>query len=322
MFKPHRAAPFLLLCSLTALIGCGSVRRSVKRLPLHHFRTLESRECGEYRPGDDFAEQPAFESEISSIPPPAAAESAAGEPVTSPDVPDVPAIPADPEPAITNFLTWNSASFAVFGPMKSSVELKPWGKAQILKNGMMDVTNGAFVIPDLPTALLNAAKTSNQLTLEIAFQSAGRNQQGPARILSFSTDSSSRNFTLGQEQSALILRLRTSKNDLNGTRPEIKLTVIPEAQLTHMVVTYRDGLLQCYVNGEEVLSTDQLRGDFSNWTEQRLLLGDEWNRGRNWDGVIQSVAVATEFADPQEVKRRFEAWRKSRSQEAKERDSK
>ena len=73
----------------------------------------------------------------------------------------------------------------------------------------------------------------------------------------------------------------------------------------HVVVTYRDGELVCYRNGREVSRSSAVRGDFSNWSEQHLLLGDEWQGHRHWHGRIERLAIYSRVVSADEVKKRF-----------------
>jgi hypothetical protein len=51
------------------------------------------------------------------------------------------------------------------------------------------------------------------------------------------------------------------------------------------------------VDGRPVLRTNELQGDFSNWTSQRLLFGNEWNGERNWHGVLSEVSISNHLAE-------------------------
>jgi hypothetical protein len=77
----------------------------------------------------------------------------------------------------------------------------------------------------------------------------------------------------------------------------------------HIVISYRAGLLQCYVkvNGKSVLTkSDELQGDFSNWEAMTLILGDEVNGDRDWKGSIERLAIRSRFLDGDEAARQFE----------------
>jgi hypothetical protein len=196
----------------------------------------------------------------------------------------------DAEPAAT---AWpGSSDGLVFAWTDGTpASLKPWGKAHITERGALELTDGAFVVEGHDQKLLDACRRSNELTIEAVLQTKRDKQGGPARIISFSQDSNIRNFTLGQEGGNLILRLRTPMTGINGSPPETTLCPIRSDRPIHLLVTYRTGDLTCFVNGKEVLRTDKVRGDFSNWVPQHLILGDEYSRERDWDGRLTRVAI-------------------------------
>jgi hypothetical protein len=178
--------------------------------------------------------------------------------------------------------------------------------ARLGESGELQAAGGAFVIEGAAETLLAACRRSNQLSIETVLSAANTDQFGPARIVSFSVDPYHRNFTLGQDRDQLVLRLRTPRTGDNGMRPETKLCRIDAGRWKHVVVTYRDGELVCYRNGREVSRSSAVRGDFSNWTEQHLLLGDEWQDHRYWHGRIERVAIFSRVMGPAEVKKRFD----------------
>ncbi len=191
--------------------------------------------------------------------------------------------------------------------IKPAVRLETRDKASIGKDGIV-LSQGAILVRNADDAILDACKKTGELTVEAIILSDRARQKGPARIISFSTDGYSRNFTLGQEGDQLLFRLRTPRTGTNGLNPQTTLTSIATGRPYHVIVSYRDGQLACYVDGKRVAASDRVRGDFSNWSRQHLLLGDEWDGGgtRNWSGKIRCLAVLNRFVEPVEAKRRFE----------------
>jgi hypothetical protein len=174
----------------------------------------------------------------------------------------------------------------------------------------MDLTGGFFQVEDKDGELLVACKESNQLTVEAVITIDQLKQTGPARIISFSSGTRSRNFTLGQEGDGLILRLRTPKTGENGTDPQVKLCNIKPERPCHLAITYQPGMLVCYLDGKRVLSTESIRGDFSNWSSQHLLFGDEWDGGRDWSGHLEGIAIYNRFMTFEEAKHNYTIYTK------------
>lgn len=177
------------------------------------------------------------------------------------------------------------------GTVVFNCRVRPRGKAKMSPNGAMDVTGGAMIAQGADEPLLSACRKSHQLSIEARITPANVRQGGPARIVSFSTDAYHRNFTIGQERDRLILRLRTPRTGENGLRPESTLCKLEAGKTHHVIVSYSPGRLVCYLDGRRVLDAGAVRGDFSNWSAQHLLFGDEWRDSRDWAGTLDHVAI-------------------------------
>ena len=117
-------------------------------------------------------------------------------------------------------------------------------------------------------------------------------QSGPARIVSYSADIGSRNFTIAQEGSALVVRLRTSETDDNGT-PQFEVPeVFVPGEWHDIAVTYDFKALCAYVDGRRRACRSSPTGDFSNWDpSHELSIGNEATAKRPWRGAISYVAL-------------------------------
>lgn len=173
----------------------------------------------------------------------------------------------------------------------------------------MDLKGGAVFAEGMDKRLLSACKRTNQLSVEAVITPADLKQAGPARIISFSTDSGSRNFTLGQQDDQLIWRLRTPRTGGNGTSPETALCTLAAGVPHHVVVSYRPGRITCLVNGKPVSVKQAVRGDFSNWSAQHLLFGDEYSRDRDWAGRLEGIAIYSRAIGEAEAVRHYELYR-------------
>ncbi|MDP6635780.1 MAG: PQQ-binding-like beta-propeller repeat protein [Phycisphaerae bacterium] len=179
--------------------------------------------------------------------------------------------------------------------------VKPRDDAPTGSDGEMILGRGAMLAQNADAALLKACKASNQLSIEAVITPGNTKQGGPARIISFSQDAYNRNFTLGQQGSALVLRLRTTSTGVNGMKPETSLCKVAAARSQHVIVTYSPGKLSCYLNGKSVLQSERVRGDFSNWSPMHLLFGDEWDGQRRWSGKLQGIAVHSRIIGAKEA---------------------
>lgn len=193
------------------------------------------------------------------------------------------------------------------GSMVRSCRVRLRGGARFGRFHDLDLESGAALAADVDDALLQACRASNQLTVEVLVTAEKPTQAGPARIVTFSSSASSRNFTLGQEGDEFVLRLRTTGTGPNGLPPQVALCKVEAGRPTHLVVTYAPGLLAAYRDGKEVLTSAAVQGDFSNWEPHSLLLGDEQDGGRDWAGRAECVAVYNRFVRPEEAAARFAA---------------
>ncbi|HUG90017.1 MAG TPA: LamG-like jellyroll fold domain-containing protein, partial [Planctomycetaceae bacterium] len=165
-----------------------------------------------------------------------------------------------------------------------------------------------------PKRLVDAVGKSNALSLEAWITPADASQTGPARIVTFSADSSSRNVTLGQEGGKYEIRLRTTATSVNGTPALVSPGGAVHTRRTHVVYT-RDaaGKAKLYVDGQESAAAD-VGGDLSNWEPQdreaarrpaglRLAFGNELTKDRPWRGTLHLVAFYDRALSADEVQR-------------------
>ena len=173
------------------------------------------------------------------------------------------------------------------------------GKAVFGRFYEMDLSGGAVLAQDVDGDLLKACKGSNELTIETTITPYNKTQDGPAHIVSFSNDSSSHNFVLGQEKDTLVLSLQTGQQDDHSP---ISLCKVQVGQPIHLVTTYQPGRLSCYVNGKRVHNSDRVKGSFSHWKPMHLLFGDAWNGGHDWSGAMEGVAIYARAISAAEAK--------------------
>ncbi|QEG39109.1 DUF1592 domain-containing protein [Roseimaritima ulvae] len=177
------------------------------------------------------------------------------------------------------------------------------------QDGVLVAHSPASIVSTTPaTKLINSVKRSGEITLEAWIRPANRSQAGPARIVSLSSDTSHRNFTLGQEKDLFDVRLRTSKTDRNGLPSTTSPGKSLRTKLTHVVFT-RDskGRARIYLDGKRV-AEKQVAGDFGNWDgNYRLSLANEASGGRPWLGELHLVAIYDLALSGDEVQQNFAA---------------
>lgn len=169
----------------------------------------------------------------------------------------------------------------------------PHGYAYIGQGNSMEIRNGYFTPMDdeVNRLFTDIARKENQFAFELEFRADDPEASGPARMISLSDGTSDRNWTLGQQEDKLILRLRTTETGPNGTPPETELGTIEMGKVYHVAVSYQPGILMWSINGR-INQTMKVQGDLSNWSDNnRLIFGNEWGGDRAWRGNIRNVVV-------------------------------
>ena len=172
----------------------------------------------------------------------------------------------------------------------------------------LQLANGSFRPSDVDGALLAQCRRVGEVTIEAVVSPDTLEQDGPARIVTFSADTGSRNFTLGQEGGTLVLRVRTPRTGGNGTNPELTLCDVRAGVPQHVLVTYRPGRLRAYLDGKQAFASDENWGDFSNWEPHQLVLGDEVGGSRDWAGSLEGVAIYARFIPEGEARQHFRTY--------------
>ncbi len=160
--------------------------------------------------------------------------------------------------------------------------------------------------------ITDAVRQSNEITLEAWIRPANTRQNGPARIITLSSDPHHRNFTLGQgvfggSSSVYDVRFRSTATSSNGepslTSPHNSLT----AQLTHVVYTRNSsGTTRIFLDGNLVQS-GRTGGTLSNWDRSmRLTLGNEvCDEDRSWLGEYRLMAIYDRALSHEEIVQNF-----------------
>ncbi len=171
------------------------------------------------------------------------------------------------------------------------------------RNGLLFTENGAAKA-ESASALREAIVAAQQFSFEVWVTAASADQDGPARLISFSPDPWNRNFTIGAQNGGLQIRLRTTTTDENG-RPYFEVDDVVSDQPEHYVVTFAEGVAKFYRNGE-LVAEDARGGDLSNWDSSfALVLGNEATGDRPWRGEMYVAAVYARALEAIEVRRNF-----------------
>ncbi len=157
------------------------------------------------------------------------------------------------------------------------------------------------------TQLSQSFKDSEEFSLEVYFMTLSKDQSGPARIVSYSLDPKKRNFTLGQDQGALIFRLRTTNTNDNGSIPSFRAeNIIQSGEKQHIQFTYDGKTENLYLDGKLIKSFSGVSGNFANWaSEHSVILGNELTGNRPWAGRLYLVALYNRVLNEKEITDNF-----------------
>ena len=173
--------------------------------------------------------------------------------------------------------------------------------------GLRFVDDGVVQSRAAPEALYRHLLSDTGLSIEVWAATANLDQGGPARLVSSSGEVLHRNFTLGQDHDALILRLRTTETTFNGIPPVARARgVFNDTDLHHLLVTHDSDRARVWVDGEMQTSLPSPGGTFTEWVfSYPLLLGNEGDGERPWHGRLAAVALYDRPLTAAEVRERF-----------------
>ncbi len=155
-------------------------------------------------------------------------------------------------------------------------------------------------------------KASGEYSIEAWVVPANVNQEGPARIISYSAGVDERNFTLGQTLYSYNFLNRSSNTDANG-EPGLSSADADEdlqASEQHVVITYDPvNGRSIFVNGVFTDDLDgQQPGNLNDWDETfAFVLGNEVTNDYPWQGKLRLVAVHNRALTLTQIQKNFEA---------------
>ena len=178
----------------------------------------------------------------------------------------------------------------------------PHGRSRYDAFGALRVTDGWFEVEDLPRGFAAAFRESNAFTLEATVWPDLARAEDSARIVSLAVDERSQNLSLSQDGTEAVLRVRVTK-DGRKDHATAEFGKLDPGVPNHILVTYRPGQLVAYQNGRQVLDTDAIQGDLSDWRDGvRLAFGaDPVGGQRDFSGRVEGIALYTRFFEPDEA---------------------
>jgi hypothetical protein len=159
--------------------------------------------------------------------------------------------------------------------------------------------------------LHNLITATGEFSVEAWVVPANVTQDGPARIISYSGGSSTRNFMLGQTLYNYDTFVRSDATDQNG-EPQLSTDSNDEdlqATLQHVVLTYDpvEGR-RIYVNGQFTDDLDPVPGGLLNeWDNTfAFAVGSEVDNQNRWAGTVRLLAVHNRVLTAEQIQQNFE----------------
>ncbi len=190
------------------------------------------------------------------------------------------------------------------------------GPATTWSGGKLSVDSSTLISTGVPaTKIHDGVTASSEITIEAWVRTSSVSQTGPARMVTLSENSASRNFTVAQQADEFEVRLRTTATNNNGDNPTTTTNGSDVAAAVQHVVYTRDsaGNTRIYVDGVEVQSNTVL-GDLSNWDPTYEFglaneISSPGNSGqdRPWLGEFWLVAVYSAALTQPQVAANFQA---------------
>jgi len=155
---------------------------------------------------------------------------------------------------------------------------------------------------------------SQAYSVELWISNLNTTQEGPARIITYSANSGSRNFMLGQVMYQYVVRNRAYTAESNGNGgPDMETYDVDQdaqATLQHVVITY-DQLAgrKIFVDGVWTDDMDPIAaGRLWNWSPtHRLVMGNDVSNDRPWLGQIRFAAIYDRALSPAAILQNYQA---------------
>jgi hypothetical protein len=165
--------------------------------------------------------------------------------------------------------------------------------------GVMDLAGGSFVArSEFAADLLAACRESEAFSLEALVRPDRVDADDLSAIMSFSTNGTC-DFLLGMAKDKLVMRLQTSARKENAA---FGLATLRPKTAQHILVTYKAGALDCYVDGKRTAANLDVKGDLRAWAPAQLVFGDDYAGGRNWPGTLEGIAIYSRALDAKAAK--------------------
>jgi hypothetical protein len=173
--------------------------------------------------------------------------------------------------------------------------------------GLKNVSGKAQANATDSRKLFDAVSPAGRFSVEAWIVPDNTAQDGPTRIVSYSTSTSVRNFMIGQAAGDYRGRARSSVSNANGDPALDGAAPDVATSLQHVVLTFDPAVgRKLYVNG--MVSAQENAPATLAWTNDQLfVIGNEVTNDRLWRGTFELVAIHKKALSTAEVQQNFAA---------------
>lgn len=167
-------------------------------------------------------------------------------------------------------------------------------QAELAADGTLRLSPPSLVRTDEPPGWLDEVIAAGAFTLHVEARSAAPRQDGPARIVSVSSDITIRNLTVGQLGTGLAVRLRHPGTDQQG-QPQIVVPGVFATPAWRTIVLDVGDRVTIDVDGTPVYDRPLDPDPLAGWDPSfPLLFGDERTGNRPWAGEVRAARLTVD----------------------------
>lgn len=180
------------------------------------------------------------------------------------------------------------------------------GRATLGPHYQADLAGGRLETGSAGEAIAAACAASGAFTLEVVVQLTDGPRPGWGVIATQGRGATWANFHLAEKRGRLFFLMAREGYSEEQVQPW-DLFAIQPGRPHHVVVSYRDGALSWYCDGEALAVMGDVSGGLAAWQPDPLVLGSAADGSLDWSGSVEFVAIYDRALEAGEVKAHFGA---------------
>ncbi|VAX39531.1 hypothetical protein MNBD_PLANCTO02-1726 [hydrothermal vent metagenome] len=216
--------------------------------------------------------------------------------------PDLPFVNLEQEDSVSRPSAIQTEQELFVWPSSRDTQFVGAGNVFLDNENRLQLKGGNLQAVNVESNLLGSCRSSNELSIELTVVPTNTNKESYQNIVAFRSEDS-HNFLLGQTQKQFVFQLKTTANE---TPLQIKFGKIDPGKRHHLLISYREGTLICFLNGKGVLKSSAIKGKLENWQAGRLVLGGKQKNSDRWYGAFESLSIHGRTIDRTEAFDRYD----------------